>query len=61
MSGLYRQVKEQGLIHAVCRACSAKLKVLEAVQREGLPLADGMKGHPGMGRYLSEGYTIITF
>jgi hypothetical protein len=30
------------------------------VEREGLPLLDDMKGHPGMHRFLQEGFTIIT-
>lgn len=61
MNGLYEQVKDQGLIDAVCRACSSKMKVLEAIQALGLPLADEMKGHPSMGRYLEQGYRVITF
>lgn len=61
MVDLYQKVKAQGLINGVCRACSAKMKVTEAVEQEGLPFADEMKGHPSMARYMNEGYQIITF
>ena len=61
MHGLYAQVKEAGLIDAVCKACSQKMKALEAVQAEGLPLADEMKGHPSLARYMENGYRLITF
>ncbi len=59
--GLYDKVKGAGLIEGVCKACSAKLGALEAVQAQGLPLLEDMSGHPSLGRYLQEGYTIITF
>ncbi len=58
---LYVKTKESGLIEGVCKACSAKMGVLEANQALGLPLLDDMNGHPSLGRYLQEGYTIITF
>lgn len=57
---MYAETKGKGLIAGACRACSAKMKVLEAVEKEGLPLLDDMKGHPGMDRFLKEGFTIIT-
>lgn len=58
---LYAKTKEAGLIAGVCKACSAKMGALEAVQAQGLPLLDDMNGHPSLGRYLQDGYTIITF
>lgn len=61
MGDLYSQVKEDGLIAGACRACSAKMKVLPAVEAEGLTLLDDMKGHPSMSRYLDDGYRVITF
>jgi len=60
LHSLYQKAKEQGLIAGACRACSVKMQVLEAVEREGLPLLDDMKGHPGMHRFLQEGFTVIT-
>lgn len=58
---LYVKTKEAGLIEGVCKACSAKMGALAAVQAQGLPLLEDMMGHPSLGRYLQEGYTIITF
>ncbi len=60
-NALYAKTKEAGLIEGVCKACSAKLGSLADVQAQGLPLLDDMSGHPSLGRYLAEGYTIITF
>ncbi len=58
---LYAKTKEAGLIAGVCKACSAKMGSLADVQAQGLALLDDMHGHPSLGRYLAEGYTIITF
>ncbi|MBI5559094.1 MAG: DsrE family protein [Deltaproteobacteria bacterium] len=58
---LYRQAKEKGLIVAACKACSAKLNVTEAVLEEGLPLVGHIAGHPAMGKFIEQGYRIITF
>lgn len=58
---LYAKAKTAGLIEGACRACSAKLGALEAVQAEGLALLGEMNGHPALGRYLADGYTILTF
>jgi hypothetical protein len=61
LAALYQKAKTQGLIDGVCRACSAKLGVTEAVASEGLPFLDDMSGHPSMSRYLENGYEVITF
>jgi hypothetical protein len=61
LAPLYRQVKEKGLIVAVCKACSAKMKVTAAVEKEGLPLVGDIAGHPSMGKFIEQGYRIITF
>ncbi|RJX31204.1 MAG: cytoplasmic protein [Desulfurivibrio sp.] len=58
---LYQQAKEKELIVAVCRACSAKMQVTEAVEQQGLPLVGQIAGHPSMGKFIEEGYRIITF
>jgi len=58
---LYRKAREKGLIHGTCKACSAKWKVLQAAQEEGLTLLEDMSGHPSLGGYLEEGYRVITF
>ena len=58
---LYAKTKAAGLIEGVCQACSAKLGSLADIQAQGLPLLADMSGHPSLGRYLADGYTIITF
>jgi hypothetical protein len=57
----FAKVRDAGLIGAVCRACSVQLGVLEAVEASGLPLSAEMKGHPPMGRYIADGWEILTF
>jgi hypothetical protein len=58
---LYSQVSQSGLIDCVCRACSAKMGVLERIEKLGLSWGTDMKGHPSLARYLDEGYRIIPF
>ena len=60
LSALYQKVKKLGLILTVCKACSMKLGVAEAVKNEGLPLLSDMSGHPSVGSYIEKGYQIIT-
>jgi hypothetical protein len=61
LESLYMKVKELRLIDAVCRTCATQNEVLEAVELEGLPIADENSGHPSMGRYIELGYEIIRF
>lgn len=61
MHGLYMQVKDAGLIHGVCRACSVKFGVLDAVEKEGLKVLADMKGHASLARYVDQGFQVITF
>ncbi|ADH84833.1 putative cytoplasmic protein [Desulfurivibrio alkaliphilus AHT 2] len=61
LNAFYRQVREKGLIVAVCKACSAKMEVTAEVEAEGLPLVGHIAGHPSMAHYLKEGYRVITF
>ena len=58
---LYLKVKEAGIIDGVCRACSAKMGVLDGVEKSGLALLGDMSGHPSMAAYQAQGYTITTF
>ncbi len=58
---LYKQARELNLLEGVCKACSAQMKVLDQVEKAGLTLLGDMKGHPSIGRYMTEGYTVITF
>ena len=61
LSTLYQKAKTLGLIVAVCKACSMKLGVADAVKAEGLPLLGDMANHPSMSSFLDKGYQIITF
>ena len=54
-------VREAGIISCVCRACATQLGALDAVEAAGLPLCAELKGHPSMGRYIAEGFEILTF
>lgn len=58
---LFAKVKERGLFDCICKACSAKMGVLEYNAQCGIPFSEEMSGHPAMSRYIQEGYTIITF
>ncbi|MEJ5359536.1 MAG: cytoplasmic protein [Desulfobacterales bacterium] len=59
--GLYRQVREQGLVDCVCHACATKTGSLEKARRQGLPLCTEMSGHPSLGRYLEAGWEVMAF
>jgi len=60
-AGLYRQLVEQGRVGCVCRACAAKMGSTEAAEQQNLALCDEMKGHPSIGRYLEQGFEVLTF
>ena len=58
---LYLKVRQNELIRGVCRACSAKLGAMEAVQNAGLRLLDDMSGHPSLAAIMAQGFTVLTF
>lgn len=60
LHGLYEKVKSQGGIAGACRACSAKMGVLEDVQKENIPVLDEMNGHPSLRRFIEEGFHVLT-
>jgi len=57
---LYMEVKEKGLIDAVCRACATKMGAIKEAEAEGLPLVGSMSGHPPMSKYTELGFQILT-
>jgi len=57
---LYARVKAEGLLDAVCRACSTKLGLLAEIEKLGLPLKGEAAGHPGLAGYLERGYLPVT-
>ena len=58
---LFEKARGLNLIDGVCMACSSKMGTLDAARSMGLNLLNEMCGHPAMGRYLKEGYRVITF
>jgi len=61
LNNLYTKVREQDLIMGACKACSAKLKVKDAIKDEGIPLIGEMMGHPATSDYIEQEYRILTF
>jgi len=61
LHALWEKVKAADLVEGVCKACSQKMGVLDQINELGLPLGEDMMGHPGMARYVKEGFSIITF
>ncbi len=60
-NALWVKALRAGLLAGACKACSAKLGVLEVVEKAGLPLLEGMNGHPSMAAWMEDGYEILTF
>jgi len=58
---LYAEVRDKGLIKAVCKACASKMGSIEAAQEQGLPIDGEMSGHPSLAKWQEEGWQIITF
>ncbi len=58
---LFADLKERGLVKAVCKACAAKMGALDAAKDQGLPIVGDMNGHPALEPWLADGYQIITF
>jgi len=61
LNTLYQKATSLDLIYGACKACATKLKALEAIEKEGIPLVGGMSGHPSMGEFMDKGYEVITF
>ena len=57
---LYQKAKYVGWFDCICKACSAKLGVLEFNETVGIPIKGNLQGHPAMYDYLNDGYEIIT-
>jgi predicted peroxiredoxin len=56
---LYRRVKEQSLIDAVCKACAVQAQALEAAAEEGLRIVFDASGHVSLLPYVENGYRIV--
>lgn len=57
---LYQKAKDLNIFDSVCKACSAKMGVLEYNETCGIPLNGDLLGHPPMYDYIKEGFEIIT-
>lgn len=58
---LYGRVRDEGLLDCVCQACAHQHGTLEAAREQGLGTCAEMSGHPSVGRYMDEGYAVVTF
>ena len=61
LNTLYTKAKGLGLIHGACRACATKLNALTAIEKEEIDLIGDMSGHPSMGKFIEQGYSVVTF
>ena len=57
----YQDLKSSGIIDCFCKACSNKMDALEEVEKLGFNTCAELMGHPSIGKYLEQGYEIITF
>jgi len=60
-AGLYKRVKDAGLISGVCKACATKMGSQASAEEQGLDLVGEMSGHPSVGEYLEKGFSVLTF
>jgi hypothetical protein len=61
LNGPFRKAQAEDLIEGVCKACATKMGTMEDAKILGLALLSDMWGHPGMAKYLKDGYEVITF
>ena len=57
---LYLEVKELGLIHSICKACSIKMNVAAYNETLGIKMLGDMAGHVAMSTFINDGYEVIT-
>lgn len=57
---IYLKAKELNLFESICKACSAKMGVLEFNETVNIPIKGELNGHPSIHPYLEEGYQVIT-
>ena len=61
LNTLYQKARSMDLFVGACKACATKLKALEAIEKEKIPLIGEMAGHPSMGEFTANGFQVITF
>ena len=57
---IYRKARKLNLFDCICKACSAKMGVLEYNEKSGIPMNGELNGHPAMYKFIEKGYEIIT-
>lgn len=60
LHGLYKQVKDKGLIQGVCGYCVGAFKTDEPVKKSGLKTISEFNGHPSVAKLIREGFQVIT-
>lgn len=60
MRPLFEKARDAGLFAGACRACAATQRMAEEVEATGLALIGEMGGHPAMGDWIAQGYSVIT-
>lgn len=58
---LYLALKEKGMIHGVCLACSKQLGADEDNLAFGLTMLNDMNGHAGILSFVEDGYQTLVF
>lgn len=60
LSPLFRKVLDRELLEGVCKACSAKMVMLQAAEEHSLKLLADMGGHSSLACHIEMGYDAIT-
>ncbi|NMA82606.1 MAG: cytoplasmic protein [Epulopiscium sp.] len=56
---IYKKARDLQLFDSICKACSAKMGVLEYNENCGIPMNNELQGHPAMFPFIEKGYEII--
>lgn len=56
---LWQQIKDTGLVTAVCKACAAQMGTLDEAERQGLPVDSSLFGHAALEPFTRNGWEIV--
>ncbi|NLL43274.1 MAG: cytoplasmic protein [Firmicutes bacterium] len=59
--GLWKKIREAGLIRSVCKACAAQMGTLSEAEAQGLPIDAALSGHSDLEVFTAAGFEIILF
>jgi hypothetical protein len=51
---------QAGILKGACPYCARAFRVDEVLEGSGIPFLDERSGHPDMGKYVDDGYEVIT-